>query len=874
VIDAQTGTIAFSGGDATFNAGSSFIGAGTVGINNNASFNGMFSSSNLNFNNGRFTGNGAVLTGTAYFTGGRFSGGWTIDGGDTLVGVAGGTKHLDGAAITNNGTIDWQTTDALYFESGTTFANNGLFVANADTTLLYNGGSDPVITNNAGGVLKSASGVTLTVANHLENSGTLQADGTIRYVSSNAAFNQGSIFTGAGVNRVESAAAFNGGYTSSNLELASGVFTGTNAVAHGNTSFTGGTLTGSWEIAAGQSITGNAGGNKYLNGGTLTNNGTLTWATGDALYFQSAGDLINRALIDVTASTAFVYNGGSQPNLHNTATGTIHVAAGKTLDMGTWLTNDGGTITADGTLNLNNGTATINAGTLFNGVGVTNVNSNTAFNGAFTSNNLVFNNGTFGGSAAQLNGIGTFAGGRFSGTWEVAAGQTLNAVDGGFKYLNNATFTNNGTINWNTGNALYMESDAQLRNDALINVNADTSFVYNGGSTPVIHNEASGVIHTAAGKTLTMGTFFSNDGGTITSDGTTLLSFGNTTINAGSLFNGAGTTQVTNNAVFNGGFTSSNLVFANGFFTGNAAVANGTSTFTGGNFTGDWTVGAGQTLVGADGAFKMLTGGTFTNKGSIDWNSGNALYLQSGAVLNNAGTFDIGADMAILYNGGSGPAFTNTGTIIKTGGAGTATIGNTLGFVNQGTIDVRSGTLQLPDNFTNDGTLTGSGAFQVNGTLTNAGTVAPGVGAGTLTLNGNYAQTGAGIFSAQLQSSSVADMFVVNGNASLGGTLAISCIASCAINTGDIFTILDSTGPLTGAFANVTTSGFLNGFAYDVVYDYAQNWVQLKVLDKGAAVPPMPGVPEPANWAMMIAGFGIAGAAMRRRHKMRLRFAA
>jgi len=33
----------------------------------------------------------------------------------------------------------------------------------------------------------------------------------------------------------------------------------------------------------------------------------------------------------------------------------------------------------------------------------------------------------------------------------------------------------------------------------------------------------------------------------------------------------------------------------------------------------------------------------------------------------------------------------------------------------------------------------------------------------------------------------------------------------------------------------------------------------------GAAPPPSGGVPEPASWALMIAGFGLAGAALRRR---------
>jgi PEP-CTERM motif len=46
------------------------------------------------------------------------------------------------------------------------------------------------------------------------------------------------------------------------------------------------------------------------------------------------------------------------------------------------------------------------------------------------------------------------------------------------------------------------------------------------------------------------------------------------------------------------------------------------------------------------------------------------------------------------------------------------------------------------------------------------------------------------------------------------------------------------------------------------------------VTDKTPFVPPVvgPAVPEPGTWAMMVAGFGIAGAAMRRR-KVRLTFA-
>src|SRR5260370_8531617 len=56
IIDAQTGTIDFAGNNATFNAGSQFIGAGTTLVSSNASFNGAFPAANLSLHVGTFTG--------------------------------------------------------------------------------------------------------------------------------------------------------------------------------------------------------------------------------------------------------------------------------------------------------------------------------------------------------------------------------------------------------------------------------------------------------------------------------------------------------------------------------------------------------------------------------------------------------------------------------------------------------------------------------------------------------------------------------------------------------------------------------------------------------------------------------------------------
>lgn len=70
------------------------------------------------------------------------------------------------------------------------------------------------------------------------------------------------------------------------------------------------------------------------------------------------------------------------------------------------------------------------------------------------------------------------------------------------------------------------------------------------------------------------------------------------------------------------------------------------------------------------------------------------------------------------------------------------------------------------------------------------------------------------------------------------------------------------TGP---GYAGGTFQGYFNGVAVPAVSDFDVGFRSF--VDVSAAVP------EPASWAMMIAGFGLAGAALRRRPKVRVSFA-
>ncbi|MCP3972414.1 MAG: hypothetical protein GY717_19230, partial [Rhodobacteraceae bacterium] len=159
---------------------------------------------------------------------------------------------------------------------------------------------------------------------------------------------------------------------------------------------------------------------------------------------------------------------------------------------------------------------------------------------------------------------------------------------------------------------------------------------------------------------------------------------------------------------------------------------------------------------------KTIDDYTLESPGAGAWSGTGAVRMYAGSVFENSNTLDI-QDNVYMGTWSGAPIFNNSGTLRRSAGAGTATLG--VAFNNTGLVDVDTGMLLLAQSAAgvNDGVIdiangatfqltgggsytnnTGGGVIQGNGTLdvstitfTNAGIIAPGASPGTLIINGD-----------------------------------------------------------------------------------------------------------------------------------------
>lgn len=270
--------------------------------------------------------------------------------------------------------------------------------------------------------------------------------------------------------------------------------------------------------------------------------------------------------------------------------------------------------------------------------------------------------------------------------------------------------------------------------------------------------------------------------------------------------------------------------------SGSASFTNGFANLMGANTLGGTTTISGSILYVNDGAsLDVAAGGTLSGNGTVKRNTANASSTIDGSVSVSSGTLEF--DPQRITNNGLLSA--KSGATLNLGGVVTQNAGQ---ISADGTVAFVQGAM------VNGGSIQGNGL--ITGNLTNAGGIlAPGHSAGTLTLNGNYVQGGAATYAEQIggTGTSLFDRFVVNGRASLGGSLDISLLNGFSTTVGDTFRILTATSGVTGTY-----SGGYDPTAWRVVY--GSTYVDLVNLRA---------VPEPAPFAAL--GLGALVLLRRRR---------
>ena len=490
---------------------------------------------------------------------------------------------------------------------------------------------------------------------------------------------------------------------------------------------------------------------------------------------------------------------GNVANTNGTTNGTIEALNGGTVLLSD-ATVSGGNITTVGTgvvlaensSTLNGSTNTItNAGNLqipnANTVYMTGTVNNTgtlALNGTVNNTILSVNSAT-----ATLEGSGTVTlsdsannyilattGGNQLTIAQPISGAGGDIGNGSLVLVNQSTIDATASAH---GNVLYIQPDATFTNNGLLEATGGGTLVLYGGT----FTNTGATITAGSGSTVDLEDSVDIVGGTLNGAGTFVSSSGTQLDGSSHTVTTAGTLEIpnSNNLYIKGTINNTGTLELNGTANNTFLYVNSPTATLQGSGTVTLSDSPGNYILAATGGNQLTIaqpisgpGGdigngslVLVNQSTIDATksaSGNSLYIQPDGTMTNNGTLEAtGGGSLILYGG----TFTNTGATITAGSgsnvtleAGVTVSGGTLNgaglfTATNATLNgvTNAGTLQLPnsDAITLQGTITNSGALQVNGTANNTFLYENGAvtlnGGGTLTLsdsNVNYLMASAG----------------------------------------------------------------------------------------------------------------------------------
>jgi hypothetical protein len=535
-----------------------------------------------------------------------------------------------------------------------------------------------------------------------------------------------------------------------NLNISGGVLYGgiINLPANGIFNWSGGTLTGAYNVPASATVNIAGSADKFLANATLSNNGAVYWNGGN--IHGSSASVINNNGTFVMQSSSFFYNSDGQspfPAFNNNGLMKKTISNGDT----TFSPNDNGwVLNQNGTIDIENGALSmqsqlnVNDGAVFAGPGETRVDAGIAsLYGASTIQQgatVELANGTFLGNNV-FAGPGTFvwSGGTMQDNCTVASGANLS-ITGGAKTLTGA-LTNAGTGLWTGTGVISMGTASVFENDGIFTAENDSSFYNMTGQTPypVFINNGSFVKANSVNTTLfdpsDNGVEFNNNGSISVQSGLLALGGGGTenkgsfTAVAGShidflggsfslsgnlTFSGAGSTRINGGALTFGNSVST--IAAGATFEIVTGTAGGNNTFAGsGNI--NWSGGVIQGVENVAASVGMNITGTASktlNQGVLNL-AGNSFLTGNGAIdlgmscaINNSGVFTVENDSIFYNTDGQSPypVFNNTGTFRKTTTTGTTAFmldDNGVTFNNSGIVDLQTGSLAINGGYTLSG---------------------------------------------------------------------------------------------------------------------------------------------------------------------------
>lgn len=454
---------------------------------------------------------------------------------------------------------------------------------------------------------------------------------------------------------------------------------------------------------------------------------------------------------------------------------------------------------------------------------------------------------------------------------------TLTLTNNGNSYSGTTTISA-GTLQAGTDNAFSPTSAVTVASGAALDVNGTTQTIGSLAGAGNVTLSGLGVLFVGYLNTSTTfsGVISGNGGLDITGTGTLTLSGANTY--TGGSYIGSGTLQAGAANVFGNdnqvylvsgatlglnGYSQSigDLGGAGNVTLGGSATTvlttggdNNSTTFSGvisgaGGLTkagtGTFTLSGANTYTGAT----TVAGGTLVAGNANAFGDNSAVTVDSGATLNlngislaigslsGAGNVALGGPTGVTLSLGadntsttfSGAISGNSVSSLDKVGTGTLILnGNSSSF--SGTVNVGQGTLEVGDagnpsailgnssslvQVAEAGTLRGHGT--IGGSVDNTGTVAPGGTIGTLTVDGNYTQSGIGTLSIEV-SPAQASQLSVGGTASLDGALQL--IYDPGTYSAKTYTLVSAAGGVTGKFATVSSSNlsYIGSLTPSVVY--------------------------------------------------------